>query len=209
MDTISSVFAVAGAITLGAISPGPSFVMVARTAVASSRANAMAASFGMGVGALMFAVAAIIGLQALLAAVPWLYLSIKIIGGIYLAYIGYRIWCGAAQPLNIHQVELVTSNNRLIRSFLLGLATQVSNPKTAIIYTSVFAALLPPVISWKLAMIIPALVFFIETGWYSVVAVVLSSETPRAAYLHSKRMIDRTAGGVMALLGIKLVTTNH
>ena len=62
-------FAIAGALTLGAMSPGPSFVMVARTAVARSRANGLAAALGMGVGGLIYAVASLLGLQALFAAV--------------------------------------------------------------------------------------------------------------------------------------------
>lgn len=38
------------ALTLGALSPGPSFVMVARTSLAGSRADGLAAALGMGVG---------------------------------------------------------------------------------------------------------------------------------------------------------------
>ncbi len=52
---IVSVLSIAGAITLGAMSPGPSFVVVARTAVATSRADGVAAALGMGVGGVLFA----------------------------------------------------------------------------------------------------------------------------------------------------------
>ena len=38
-----------------------------------------------------------------------------------------------------------------------------------------------------------------------VVALLLSAESPRAAYLHSKVHIDRAAGGVMGFLGLKLL----
>ena len=46
MEAALSILSIAGAITLGAMSPGPSFVMVARTAVASSRADGLAAALG-------------------------------------------------------------------------------------------------------------------------------------------------------------------
>jgi threonine/homoserine/homoserine lactone efflux protein len=72
MHEILIASAVASAIPLGAISPGPSFVMVARIAVSRSRQQALAAAFGMGVGGSVFAAAALLGLQALLTAVPWL-----------------------------------------------------------------------------------------------------------------------------------------
>ena len=68
MDSVFPLFAIAGALTLGAISPGPSFVMVARTAVARSRANGLAAALGMGVGGMTYATASLLGLQALFAA---------------------------------------------------------------------------------------------------------------------------------------------
>ncbi len=45
----------------------------------------------------------------------------------------------------------------------------------------------------------------IDGGWYILVAYVLSAEAPRQAYLKFKAGIDRTAGTVMALLGLKLV----
>jgi threonine/homoserine/homoserine lactone efflux protein len=49
------------------------------------------------------------------------------------------------------------------------------------------------------------MVFAIETIWYSVVALALSSPSPRARYLASKAWIDRTAGAIMSLLGLKLI----
>lgn len=206
MSLTVSVLGVIGALALGAISPGPSFVMVARTAVVSSRMNALAAALGMGCGGILFAATAILGLQALLSAVPWLYLAIKILGGAYLAYLGYQIWCGAKHPLEMTQAEVTT---KIGRSFLLGLATQLSNPKTAVVYTSVFAALLPPDIPLQISLMLPAVVFCIEAGWYTVVALVLSSTKPRAAYLHYKTAIDRTTGGVMSFLGLKLILASN
>jgi threonine efflux protein len=48
-------------------------------------------------------------------------------------------------------------------------------------------------------------VFCIEAGWYAIVALALSAPAPAAAYLRWKARIDRAAGGVMGLLGIKLI----
>ena len=99
MHELLSLGAVLGALALGVISPGPSFVMVAKEAVSVSRANGLAAAFGMGLGGTLFALAALGGLQALLLAVPVLYSSLKVLGGLYLCYLGYRIYAGAKQPL--------------------------------------------------------------------------------------------------------------
>ena len=206
MDTTLSLLGIAGAMTVGAMSPGPSFVMVARTAVAS-RSDGLAAALGMGAGGLAFSIAALAGLQAAFLAVPGLYLAIKAFGGAYLIYLGFRIWRGARQPLAITPDTDATprGQGRSGRTFLLGLATQVSNPKTAVVYASIFAAFLPREVPLVLALAVPAVIFCIETGWYAIVALALSSAAPRAAYLRYKTWIDRAAGGVMGLLGLRLV----
>jgi threonine/homoserine/homoserine lactone efflux protein len=207
MDTALSLLGIAGAMAVGAMSPGPSFVMVARTAVAS-RGDGLAAALGMGAGGLVFAIAALAGLQAAFLAVPGLYIAIKGFGGAYLIYLGFRIWRGARQPLAMAQDTADASHRqqgRGGRTFLLGLATQVSNPKTAVVYASIFAAFLPREVPLVLALAVPVVIFCIETGWYAIVAVALSSAAPRSAYLRYKAWIDRVAGGVMGLLGLRLV----
>ncbi|GAB7548301.1 LysE family transporter [Cupriavidus sp. CuC1] len=93
------------------------------------------------------------------------------------------------------------------RALLSGFATQLSNPKTAVVYASVVAALLPAQVPAPLLLALPLMVFAIETGWYAIVAIALSSAGPRAFYLRFKLWLDRAAGGVMALLGIRLITS--
>ena len=208
MQELSALAGVLAALTVGVISPGPSFVMVARTAVSSSRSNGLAAALGMGAGGVVFALAALLGLQAVLLAVPSLYMVLKVAGGIYLAYLGLRIWSAAKQPLVVTSA-LSGRSASLPKSLALGFVTQVSNPKTAIVYASVFAAFLPAAPSLGFDVALVTIVFAIEAGWYAVVALALSSERPRRAYLRYKAYVDRMAGGVMMLLGLKLVLSGQ
>src|SRR5438128_1756990 len=127
MEAIVPLLSIAAALILGAMSPGPSFVMVARTAVAASRADALAAALGMGVGGVLFAAAALLGLHAVLSAVPWLYAGLKILGGAYLIFLGCMIWRDARTPLRIADAAAGERAGTLTRSFALGLVTQVSN----------------------------------------------------------------------------------
>jgi threonine/homoserine/homoserine lactone efflux protein len=200
---------IAGALAVGVVSPGPSFVMVARTAVSLSRSQGVAAAFGMGLGGACFALAALAGLQALLLAVPTLYVVLKAAGGLYLAYLGVRIWLGASQPLSMgSSVRGAGGAKRQAgRAFLLGLATQLSNPKTAIVYASVFAAFLPPTPSLGFGVGIVAVVFALETSWYALVALALSASGPQKTYLRYKAWADRFAGTVMVCLGLRLLAT--
>jgi threonine/homoserine/homoserine lactone efflux protein len=91
----------------------------------------------------------------------------------------------------------------------LGFTTQVSNPKAAIVYASVFAAFLPADLTLPLSLALLALVFVVECGWYSLVAVALSASGPRDAYLRAKPWLDRLAGGVLVALGLRLVASVH
>lgn len=210
MELALAVLSVTGAITLGAMSPGPSFVMVARTALAISRRDGIAAALGMGVGGALFALAALLGLHLVLASVPALYAAVKLFGGGYLIYLGWRIWGSAGVPLAALESGAAERPSAWWRSLLLGLATQLSNPKTAVVYASVFIALLPREVPLWVVVTLPLTVFCIEAGWYSIVALALSARAPRALYLRSKRWIDRAAGGVMLLLGVKLLAdTRH
>lgn len=204
MELALGLASVLGALLIGAASPGPSFVLVARTSMAGSRIDGLATAIGMGMGGMVFSVAVLLGLQLALAGVPLLYLLLKFVGGLYLVYIAVRIWRGAREPLLVRRGE--TGMRRSVRkSFLLGLFTQLSNPKTAVVYGSIFAALLPRDLPPPVAVALPLLVFLVEAGWYSIVAFALSAESSRAAYLRSKVHVDRLAGGVMGILGLKLI----
>ena len=204
MDPTFALLSILGTLAIGAMSPGPSFVVVVRASAGFSRRDGLAAALGMGCGGLVFAGLALAGLQALLMQVQWLYLILKIAGGAYLMYLGYRIWCGAKTPLAAAD-GTQPAGGGWRKSFAIAFATQISNPKTAIWYASVFAAFLPnPIPSWMF-WTLPPLIFALEAGWYTIVALAFSAAKPRAIYLGAKLWIDRFAGGIVGLLGGRLI----
>jgi threonine/homoserine/homoserine lactone efflux protein len=204
MEAGLAFLAILGALGIGVISPGPSFVLVARTAIAASRREGVAAALGMGLGGAFFGTLALLGLAALLARAGWLYLAVKLLGGAYLVYLGIAIWRGATSTLTVAAKPPGTRAGA-VRAFWRALATQVSNPKTAVVYASVFAALMPAHPPLWFVLALPPALFALETLWYAVVALAFSSGGPRAAYLRAKTWIDRVAGSVMAALGLRLL----
>lgn len=214
MSAYAAVASILAAVLLGAMSPGPSFVLVARNAIGLSRRDGVATAFGMGAGAICFAGIALAGLYTVLTAVTWLYAGLKIAGGVYLLYIASRIWRGAGQPVTMARDSASRSDSgtpgvtsRPAKSFWIGLTTQLSNPKTAIAYGSIFVALLPQHPPLWCYFALPPFVFAIETGWYSVVALSFSSQRPRELYLRAKGWIDRIAAGAITALGLRLILT--
>lgn len=94
----------------------------------------------------------------------------------------------------------------LTNSVVLGLTTQISNPKTAIVYASNFSVALPGDPSYGFGLGCVGIIFIIEAGWYSAVALLFSSRRPRARYLASKVVFDRLAATVMEMLGLKILS---
>jgi len=205
MSPLAAVASILAAILLGAMSPGPSFVLVARNSIGLSRRDGVATALGMGAGSICFAGIALAGLYTVLAHIAWLYATLKIAGGVYLLYIASRIWRGAGQPVAMYR--MAAAGSRPGRSFWIGLTTQLSNPKTAIAYGGIFVALLPQHPPLWCYFVLPPLVFAIEASWYTVVALCFSSQRPRDLYLRAKRWIDRTAAGAITALGLRLILT--
>jgi threonine/homoserine/homoserine lactone efflux protein len=194
---------IAFALMLGAMSPGPTSIYVAKNSIAISRKHGLFTALGTGTGAAVFGLLAVLGLQAFLLAVPSAYLALKICGGVYLLWMAYKIIKHAKEPIDASQNISSTMSYR--RAFTTGLITQLSNPKIAIVLASIFTALLPPDIPTYFYVVLPLLCFFIDAGWCSLLAVALSAEKPRAVYIKFKANFDRAAGTVMTLLGLKLI----
>ncbi len=203
MESFLILCSIAFALVLGAVSPGPAFIYVAKNSIAVSRKHGLFTALGTGTGAALFGLLAVLGLQAILLAVPSAYLILKICGGIYLLWLAYKIIRHAKEPISMDNDA--STRMSFPQAYRSGLVVQLSNPKIAIILASVFTALLPKEIPTYYYFVLPILCFFIDAGWYSLVAMALSAEKPRKVYLKFKKIFDRIAGGVMTILGIKLI----
>ncbi len=199
-----SLFSICIALAVGAMSPGPSFIFVAKTAISSSRRDGLATALGMGIGCAILVLIAFSGLHTLLVTVPWLYLTLKVCGGLYLFYMAVKIFRGANQKLSLGETdkpEKIGFN----KAFMTGLITQLCNPKTVLVLAGIFAALSPRDIPDYFYWVLPILGFTIDSLWYTFVAYVLSSAKPQRVYLRYKKSISRISGGVMAALGLRLL----
>jgi threonine/homoserine/homoserine lactone efflux protein len=204
LSELATIFSILGVFLLGAMSPGPSFVVVSRIAVSGDRTDGLAAALGMGIGGFIFASIAVAGLTALLVQVAWLDITLRIAGGAYLLWIGVRIWRGATEPVEITS-DASARPGSFWRVLVRALLVQLANPKTAIFYASMFAAMLPASPPLWMLLALPPLLFCNEFVWYAIVAFAFSASRPRSVYLRAKHWIDRAAGAVVGALGVKLV----
>jgi threonine/homoserine/homoserine lactone efflux protein len=207
MNEYSFLLAIAGVLFAGAMSPGPSFLVVAQSALSKSRAHGLATSVGTALGVAIFAVLASFGVTTLIEQVPSAFVMFKILGGGYLLYLAIKIWRGAKQPLTVsNDVEDATQTS-LFRSFLVGLVTQTSNPKTALVIAGIFAAFVPAHPPEHTTGLVALIAFVIDFGWYAAVAITLSTDRSRGVYMRTKTGFDRLSSIFLGAVGIRLLLT--
>jgi len=204
MNDYSFLVAIAGVLLVGAMSPGPSFLVVAQNSLAKSRVHGLATALGTGLGVAIFAILASFGVTTLIEKVPSAYVAFKILGGGYLLFLAYRIWRGANEPL-ITQPTQQSSRGPLFKSFIIGLVTQTSNPKTALVIAGIFAAFVPASPPDNTAILVSGIAFVIDFCWYAVVAIMLSARRTRGVYQRTKAGFDRTASVFLGAVGIRLI----
>jgi RhtB (resistance to homoserine/threonine) family protein len=189
---------------LAVASPGPTFLLVARTAAGGSRPAALVAALAVGIGALVWATAALFGLQALLARFEWLYLALRIAGGLYLIYLGVQLLRHAGRADAPVTAVARAARRPAARVFREALMVQLSNPKVAVFFGSVFLTLLPSDGPPWMAAVVLLIVFVNECGWFTLVALLFSGSAVRAGYGRARVWIERLTGGVLAALGLRL-----
>lgn len=159
MESFWILGSIAVALMLGAMSPGPTSIYVAKNSIAISRKHGLFTALGTGLGAAIFGLLAVLGLQAFLLAVPSAYLALKICGGLYLLWLAFKIIKHAKDPIEAD--SSITKQMSLRRAFTTGLITQLSNPKIAIVLASIFTALLPKEIPNYFYFALPILCFLL------------------------------------------------
>ncbi len=186
---------------LAVISPGPSFLITARTAVVQSRADGVTVALGLGAGTVIWSSAALLGLNVIFHAVPMLFIAMKIAGALFLLWIAYQIFLHAADP-----IEIETSKGEVLPNpFVKGFLTQISNPKVAVFFGSIFIAMLPSDVPVWMMMALIGIVTFNEVCWYTVVALFFGAGPVRQFYIRAKVWIDRVTGLFLGVLGLRLL----
>jgi threonine/homoserine/homoserine lactone efflux protein len=193
----------AAAQLLAVASPGPSFLNIVQTAVSLSRKHALAAALAMAVGAVFWAVMALFGLGSLFTRFPWLFKTAQAIGGAFLLYIAIRIWRHSEEKPKF----AARSGDRKAgywTAFRTSLGVQLSNPKPAVFFGSVFVALFPQDATLLLKGSAIAIIPINEFGWYAFVAYVLTTPKARTGYLSRKKWLDRGTAIFLGVLAIRL-----
>lgn len=188
---IEAYAAAATALLLGAMSPGPSLAVVARASIKGGRGAGLRSAVGHGVGFGLYALAVVFGLASLMAQQPTLFALLQWLGAALLIYLGVRSLRAAPQT----DTEATSQPG----GFVVGFLTAFLNPKIALFFVAVFAAVLQPDMTFATQIGIAAMGWAIDTGWYAIVALALSA--PRAVV-----RLQRAGTAIDYAMGVLLLT---
>jgi threonine/homoserine/homoserine lactone efflux protein len=169
--------------------------------VARSRFDGVKVALGLGAGTLVWVTATLLGLNIVFRAVPILFLGMKIIGALFLVWIAWQIFRHAKDPIAMDAPDGESVANPFMKGFL----TQISNPKVAVFFGSIFVAMLPSDVPLWMIIALIAIVTFNEIWWYTIVALFFGAGPVRRFYIKAKVWIDRVTGLFLSALGLRLL----
>ncbi len=182
------------------VSPGPDFVATMHFATSRSRRAALAVVAGIAAGTAIWATGTLAGLAVLLARASWLLDLLRVGGAVLLAWLGLRAIRHARRPLSEGGAA---APRRPLRT---GLLTDLANPKAALFWSSLFAAVQPAHAPTWVQVADVVVVVAVAAAWYGLVAVAFSLPPVARAYRRGKRWLDYLTGGVFLALAGRLAT---
>jgi threonine efflux protein len=203
MSYVPQLITVAGVMFLGCASPGPDFVAITSRALEKRRTGVLVA-LGIVTSHIVWATLAVFGLGVVLAKIGWLYDIIRIVGALYLLYLGVKILAGLSKPAAKADSVGSPIYSRLF-AYRSGLLVGLTNPKGAAFFGSLFVTALPahaPTWVHAATLVIVAVVSF---SWSCGLAIVFSTNRVQSGYRRLHKPIQAAMGSILIGLGAKLV----
>ncbi|RWX68200.1 LysE family translocator [Mesorhizobium sp. M4B.F.Ca.ET.089.01.1.1] len=184
--------------------PGPAMLYAAAQTMARGRWSGLTAALGIHLGGYVHVLAAAAGLSVLFHAVPPLYMAVKLIGALYLIWLGVSLLRARTQGGDAALPAIERKSAR--RAFFESITVEVLNPKTAIF----FMAFLPQFIDASAAF--PVWLQFVILG--TIVNLMFSSADIACVFLagamiarlrrssRAQRLMQRAGGAVLVGLGV-------
>lgn len=200
---ISTLFTIFCLHVAAMMTPGANVLLISQLAASDRSRSAAFAALGVTVGAAIWATCAVLGINAIFQAFPWLHLALQVTGGLYLLYVASRLWRSGGMELN-GSAPYVSST----AAFRLGFLTNITNPKSALFFGSVFAASFPVTPSPILQVAAVTMIVINALCWHSLLAYFFSRSRIRAAYSRASRISNRIASVAVGALGLSLLVVS-
>ena len=205
MEPVSFVLVSAVVIAL----PGPDTALVVRNALFGGRRLALATSARGQLGLATWSLAAAVGVAAVLRRSEPAFTALKIVGALYLAWLGFQAlrlaWSGREPDACTRPWRPADASRGVRQGFL----SNLSNPKIAVFFTSFLPQFAPPAASFAVLLALGLLFCLMTLAWlcgYSV-AVARAGDVLRRRRV--RQALESVTGAVLIAFGIRLATSEH
>lgn len=123
------------------LTPGPNMIYLISRSICQGPTAGLVSLAGVGIGFIVYMLSAAFGLTVLLLAVPFAYDTIRFLGICYLLYLAWNaIKPGGQSAFSVRRLP----SDSMRRLFIMGLATNILNPKSAVLYLSLLPQFIDP-----------------------------------------------------------------
>ena len=187
---------------MGAISPGPSLVLVLRNTISGGRKLGIMTGIGHGFGFSIYAFITVMGLSSLILANEQIFHILQFVGALVFIWLAFNM---IIQKHSSSQKEHIDSGQR---GFLEGFMIAFLNPKILAFLVAVFSQFINLDITNSDRIIMVAIAGIIDTTWYVFVAVILTGTSIIDKLKDNAVFIDRLIGiGLLALAILLILKT--
>jgi len=187
--------------------PGPALLYTAAQTIAHGRKAGLMAMLGIHLGCYVHVVAAAFGLSAVFKHVPELYLAVKLVGALYLVWLGIGM---IRSRLGGSEMEAVAPAKTVRRALIDSFIVEVLNPKVALFFIALLPQFVDPAAAlpvWAQFLILGIIVNFAfsSADLVTVFGASLVMKTMKAS--RAGFALGRWLGGSLMIgLGLKLAT---
>lgn len=191
---------------LAVMSPGPDFAMIVKQSIVYSRRAALWTSIGLGLGIAVHVFYSLVGIGLIISQSIVLFNIIKWTGALYLIYIGIMSIRSKSKnvenTIEIKEVKIMTS----IQAIKTGFLTNALNPKATLFFLALFTQAISPNTPTIIKMGYGIEMVLATIAWFAFVSIVLTNPKIKNRFLKVSHIIERFTGGVLILLGLKILT---
>lgn len=185
------------------LSPGPDVLLVAKSSASTTRSNTLKIILGITAGVVVWVALTLLGFTVLMQNWPWIQQILMLIGGFFLAKMGYAMLKGGLASLK-NEAQLDGTLAEQKNYFLMGLFTNLANPKILIYFSSVFSLALSSTASEHLKPLLAVIIPIQTLVVFSLLMMVMSIPKIKALYQRSGSYIDILSGILFLFFAIFL-----
>ena len=185
---------------LGAMSPGPSMVVVINNAIFKGRFHGILTSLGHGIGIGMYALFAVLGVALIIKTNLFVFNVIKSLSIIFLIYLGIKSIVGK-DKLDFDEKDLSGG----FASFLQGVSISLLNPKIFIWFVAIYSQFMSIENGKAFNLILIHTAGIVDTVWYVVLTLLVTSNIALEFFKNKNVLLKKFVGSVFIIIGALLL----